>query len=92
MNILITNWDLEDIFRHFDAELIDIKFLSSLDKLLHESKTENWYIENILILPLTKIRNDETKELLISEYIKLMQKHLSDGTKNQKKQKMNLNN
>lgn len=31
-------WDLEDLFRHFDAEIVDAELISSLDKLLHEIK------------------------------------------------------
>lgn len=85
-------WDLEDIFRHFDAELIDIKFLSSLDKLLHESKTENWYIENILTTLINKIRNDEAKRTSISEYIKLYAETFERWDKKSEEAEMNLNN
>ena len=33
-------WDLEDLFRRFDAELIDIELISSLDKSLSEAHVE----------------------------------------------------
>lgn len=63
-------WNLEELFRHFDAELVDNEFLSSVDKLLHKSKTKNYYIDNILITLINKIRNIEVKKTSISEYIK----------------------
>lgn len=63
-------WDLVDIFRCFDAKLVDVDLLSSLDKLLHESKMKDWHIDNILTTLINKIRNDETQSISISDYIK----------------------
>lgn len=72
--LFITNferiWDLEDLFRRFDAELIDIELISSLDKLLSEVHVEPWYINDILINLINKIRNDKNKKDSITEYIK----------------------
>lgn len=62
-------WELEYIFRQFDAEFVDVELLSSLDKLLHESKIKDWYVDNILTILIDKIRNDRVKSASISEYI-----------------------
>lgn len=78
-------WDLENIFRRFDAELVDIGLLSSLDKLLHESKTEVWYVDNILTSLIYKIKNDEVKKASISEYIKRYAKTFDLWDRNSKK-------
>lgn len=77
-------WDLENIFRRFDAELVDIELLSSLDKLLHESKTEVWYVDNILTSLIYKIKNDEVKKHLYQSILNVMQKHLIYGIEIQK--------
>lgn len=72
-NLFITNfdriWDLEDLFRRFDAELIDSKLISSLEKSLLEAKIEDWRIDGILTNLINKIRNDENKKDSIVEYI-----------------------
>lgn len=62
-------WDLEDLFRHFDAELIDIELISSLDKLLPEAHVEPCYINDILANLVNKIRNNKDKEESITEYV-----------------------
>ena len=62
-------WDLEYIFRNFDAEHIDVELLSSLDNLLHLLYTENRDVDNILTILVNKIRNDESKKSSVSEYI-----------------------
>ena len=49
-------WDLEDLFRRFDAELIDIELISSLDKSLSEAQVEPWDINDILTNLINKIR------------------------------------
>ena len=49
-------WDLEDLFRHFDAEIVDAELISSLDKLLHEIKIGEWHIDNILTALITILR------------------------------------
>lgn len=61
-------WDLEDFFRRFDAELVDIDIISSVDKLLYETKIEDWHKNNILTFLVYKIKNDEVKKTSISEY------------------------
>lgn len=63
-------WDLEDLFRYFDAELIDIELVSSLDKLLSEANLEIWNIDNILTTLINKIRNDAGKKASINDYVK----------------------
>lgn len=62
-------WDLEDLFRRFDAELIDIELISSLDKSLSEAQVEPWYINDILTNLINQIRNDKDKKDSISEYV-----------------------
>lgn len=62
-------WDLEDLFRRFDAEFIDIELISSLDKLLSEAKIESWRIDGILTNLINKIRNDKDKKDSIAEYV-----------------------
>ena len=62
-------WDLEDLFRRFDAELIDIELISSLDKSLSEAHVEPWYINDILINLINKIRHDKDKKDSIAEYV-----------------------
>lgn len=62
-------WDLEDLFRRFDAELIDIELISSLDKSLSEAHVEPWYINDILTNLINKIRNDKDKKDSIAEYV-----------------------
>lgn len=62
-------WDLEDLFRCFDAKLIDITLISSLEKSLLEAHVEPWYINDILTNLLNKIRNDANKKDSIVEYI-----------------------
>ena len=72
-NLFITNferiWDLEDLFRRFDAGLIDIELISSLKNSLLGAKIEDWRIERILINLIDKIRNDANKKDSIVEYI-----------------------
>lgn len=62
-------WDLEDLFRRFDAELIDIELISSLDKSLSEAQVEPWDINDILTNLINKIRNDKDKKDSIAEYV-----------------------
>ena len=63
-------WDLEDLFRHFDAELIDIELVSSLDKLLPEEKSVIGNKDHILTTLIYKIRNDAGKKASIKDYVK----------------------
>lgn len=77
-----TVWDIEEIFRCFDAELIDIELISSVDKLLHKTKIEDWYINNILTSLVYKIKNDESKKPSISEYVELYAEIFEQWDKN----------
>lgn len=61
--------DLPDLFRHFDAELIDIELVSSLEVLLLEANKESWIIDYILSILIYKVKNDENKRDSIFEYI-----------------------
>lgn len=62
-------WKLNDLFRLFDAKLIDKELLSTLDKLLHDSKMEECLINNIFISLINEIRNDKIKKVSLSKYI-----------------------
>lgn len=62
-------WKLKDIFDHFDEELVDAEFLNVLEKVLHESKVEEWRIDDILKYLTNKIRKDESKKDSIFNYI-----------------------
>lgn len=66
--------ELEDLFRTFDADLIDADLLSKLEKLLNDIDAEKWNKDNILITLINKIREDESKKDTISEYIKRYEK------------------
>ena len=63
-------WGLEDLFRHFDAELIDIELVSSLDKLLPEERSVIGNKDHILTTLIYKIRNDASKKASIKDYVK----------------------
>ena len=63
------SWDLEKMFRNFNAELVDSELLSSVEKLLKETSIEDWNVNEILISLVGKIRNDEAKRSSIAEYI-----------------------
>lgn len=67
-------WELEDLFRTFDADLIDADLISKLDTLLKDIKAEEWEVDYILTALVNKIRKDESKKNTISEYIKRYEK------------------
>lgn len=62
-------WHIERILTRFDAKIVDAELLSALDKLLHDTKTEEWCINIILTNLTNKIRHDESKRTSISEYL-----------------------
>lgn len=68
-------WELEDLFRTFDADLIDADLISKLDTLLRDIKVEEWEVDYILTALVNKIRKDESKKNTISEYIKRYKKN-----------------
>lgn len=84
-------WELTDIFRHFDAELIDAELISSVDKFLSELEIESWHVNNILISLIHKIRNDKAKQTSISEYIKRYAETFEQWDKNSEEAKENSN-
>lgn len=62
-------WYIERILARFDARIVDAELISALDKLLHDTKTEDWCVDIILTNLINKIRNDESKRTSISEYL-----------------------
>ena len=63
-------WDLEDIFRRFDTNLVDAELISAIDKHLSNINICQRYKDSMLITLTSKIRNIENKKDSISEYIK----------------------
>lgn len=63
------DWDLKNIFRRFEAKNIDVELISTLEILLHDSKIDDRYVDNILTTLINKIRNEKDKQTSISEYI-----------------------
>ncbi len=64
-----SKWDLENLFSHFETEFVDAELISTVDKLLQESKTEKWLLDFILTTLINKIRNDEVKSTSVYDYI-----------------------
>lgn len=64
-----SKWDLENLFCHFETEFVDAELISTVDKLLQESKTEKWLFDFILTTLINKIRNDEVKSGSVRDYI-----------------------
>jgi len=62
-------WDLENLFGRFAAELVDVELLSALDTLLNKTTTEKWLVDQILVSLVNKIRNDEVKRISVSNYL-----------------------
>ena len=62
-------WDLENLFGRFAAELVDVELLSALDTLLNKTTTEKWLVDHILVSLVNKIRNDEVKRISVSNYL-----------------------
>ena len=80
-------WELEDLFRTFDADLIDADLLSKLEKLLNDIDVEKWNKDNILIYLINKIRKDESKKCTISDYIKRYENTFEQWDKNSNEMK-----
>ena len=80
-------WELEDLFRTFDADLIDADLLSKLEKLLNDIDAEKWNKDNILIYLINKIRKDESKKCTISDYIKRYENTFEQWDKNSNEMK-----
>lgn len=78
-------WILEELFKTFDADIIDVELLSALDKFLKDKKK---YIEkNILSTLIYKIWKDESKKNTISEYVVRYKETFEQWNKNSKKMK-----
>ena len=67
-------WELNELFRTFDADVTDADLISKLDTLLKDIKAEEWEVDYILTALVNKIRKDESKKHTISEYIKRYEK------------------
>ena len=67
-------WELNELFRTFDADVTDADLISKLDTLLKDIKAEEWEVDYILTALVNKIRKDESKKDTISEYIKRYEK------------------
>ena len=67
-------WELNELFRTFDADVTDVDLISKLDTLLKDIKAEEWEVDYILTALVNKIRKDESKKNTISEYIKRYEK------------------
>lgn len=80
-------WELEDLFRTFDADLIDADLLSKLEKLLNDIDAEKWNKDNILIYLINKIRKDESKKCTMSDYIKRYENTFEQWDKNSNEMK-----
>ena len=80
-------WELEDLFRTFDADLIDADLLSKLEKLLNDIDAKKWNKDNILIYLINKIRKDESKKCTISDYIKRYENTFEQWDKNSNEMK-----
>lgn len=67
-------WELNELFRTFDTDVIDAELISKLDTLLKDIKAEESEVDYILTVLVNKIRKDESKKNTISEYIKRYEK------------------
>ena len=75
-------WGTEELFRNFDADLVDLVLLSKLEKLLKDTKAEKWEVDYILTALVNIIRKDESKKVTISEYIKRYEKTFEQWDQN----------
>lgn len=80
-------WDLENLFSRFDAELVDAELLSALDTLLNKTTTEKWLVNQILASLVYKIRNDEVKKRSVSSYLTRYAETFERWGKNSEKEK-----
>lgn len=62
-------WVLENLFRRFDAKLIDAELLSAIDILLNKATMQKWLVDHVLTSLVYKIRNDEAKRNSVSHYL-----------------------
>ena len=62
-------WVLENLFRRFDAKLIDAELLSAIDILLNKATMQKWLVDHVLTSLVYKIRNDEVKRSSVSHYL-----------------------
>ena len=88
-----SKWDLENLFIHFNPEIVDAELIMALDKLLQESKTEKWLSNFILTSLVNKIRKDEAKKASVSDYISRYAETFDQWHKNsEEEEKRRLNN
>ena len=67
-------WELNELFRTFDADVTDADLISKLDTLLKDIKAEESEVDYILTVLVNKIRKDKSKKNTISKYIKRYEK------------------
>ena len=77
-----SKWHLENLFSYFEKEFVDAELISSVDKLLQESKSEKWLLDIILTFLINKIRNNVDKKDSVSEYISRYEKTFEQWDKN----------
>ena len=87
-----SKWDLENLFIHFDPEIVDAELIIALDKLLQESKTERWLSDFILTSLVNKIRKDEVKKATVAEYISRYAETFDSWDKNSEEEKKRILN
>lgn len=93
INCFDKEWDLEDIFQHFDAELVDAELITAMELLLTETKVEQPYADYILTILTNKVRKDDSRKDSISKYIEryadTFDRWDKDSQKNKDKQQTN---
>lgn len=75
-------WELNELFRTFDADVTDVDLISKLDALLKDIKADEWEVDYILTALVNIIRKDESKKVTISEYIKRYEKTFEQWDQN----------
>lgn len=65
----LNQWECETTLTRFSAEYIDATLISTIDKLLTDSKMEEWVKKQCLLHLVNKIRKDESKRDSIAAYI-----------------------
>ena len=69
VNCFDKEWNLENVFQHFDAELVDAELITATELLLAETNVEQSYIDYILTILTNKVRKDDSKKDSVRKYI-----------------------
>ena len=86
------DYELFSILTHFDAELVDIELIESIESLLHTLQIEDWRVNRVLIDLINQIRKDEVKKETVSKYIARYAETFErwdSNTENEKRSKQN---